>query len=775
MTRDISKEAITELEAVDDGSNEILLTISTTENGSRNKRKFLSEFPLDIQIDSPPLSLTEFPRYELLEEKLRSTLHTFASLNLLPDQTNDTAGAETSQEADWDDPIACELEKLLTHNLHATFQTAVKKIVECGYSQEIAESVVLRSGLYHGIKDAVSNVVDGALDLLTKEKNLGTRYQLFEEFDSLVEYAILEMICVLREIKPFLTVAEAMWALLICDLNLLHACAVKADLSCDFFNQVVNPEASKASSNQEKSNLSNKSVPFPTVPQLLKYSQFRDATISSKEGGSFSLLEMESKSLGAAREYIQAVTQAVVSEEKSGVSRKGCSLHSKKDLLRQKPFPFEKTYKGRLGKGSFKAKITSWGSMVLDKTLNAQTGSSSTTSSKGTYSKTTITTKSTPASNSALPISGNDTSVQDPVVALPPVSTYYADIPYDDSLGKYIPRDEKDEAVLMLVPHLQKLEKEIQGWIDWANEKVMQATRRLAKDQAELRMLREERDEAEKFQRDKHTLEENTVKRLSEMEHALSNAGGQMETATSYLQRLEAEHAVLIKKMEAATFLSMESSRKLQEAMAREQEGLKKCQSWEVEKSLFQEELTALKCECADIQLQVEKGMKRLNQIEDLYEEKRKEKEGLLMQVGSLRGETEQLGALAKAEEDRIRDMAGKNMQKRKSEIDKIGSEISWLRLESEASKLEELRRGVGKLGLQNQATNQRLAEGNVKPERECVMCLAEEVMVVFLPCAHQVLCAQCNVLHEKKGMADCPSCRTPIKERIEVLYPSPL
>lgn len=54
-----------------------------------------------------------------------------------------------------------------------------------------------------------------------------------------------------------------------------------------------------------------------------------------------------------------------------------------------------------------------------------------------------------------------------------------------------------------------------------------------------------------------------------------------------------------------------------------------------------------------------------------------------------------------------------------------------------------------------------------VQRERECVMCLADEVSVVFLPCAHQVLCAKCNELHERQGMKDCPSCRAVIERRI--------
>lgn len=160
-----------------------------------------------------------------------------------------------------------------------------------------------------------------------------------------------------------------------------------------------------------------------------------------------------------------------------------------------------------------------------------------------------------------------------------------------------------------------------------------------------------------------------------------------------------------------------------------------------------------------------------------LSEHEKKEKERLLKQAKFLQGEREQLGALAKIEEDNIREMAEKDMQKCKNDIDKLASEISELRLESEASKIEALRRGIG-TGHDSYLKDGNLGpcspmmrEGGVKPERECVMCLTEEISVVFLPCAHQVLCTQCNILHEKQGMNDCPSCRTLIKTRINVRY----
>ncbi|KAF8044576.1 hypothetical protein N665_7790s0001 [Sinapis alba] len=66
---------------------------------------------------------------------------------------------------------------------------------------------------------------------------------------------------------------------------------------------------------------------------------------------------------------------------------------------------------------------------------------------------------------------------------------------------------------------------------------------------------------------------------------------------------------------------------------------------------------------------------------------------------------------------------------------------------------------------------NNHGTEAKIKRERECVMCLSEEMSVIFLPCAHQVLCSKCNQLHEKEAMEDCPSCRAKIQRRIQARF----
>lgn len=48
--------------------------------------------------------------------------------------------------------------------------------------------------------------------------------------------------------------------------------------------------------------------------------------------------------------------------------------------------------------------------------------------------------------------------------------------------------------------------------------------------------------------------------------------------------------------------------------------------------------------------------------------------------------------------------------------------------------------------------------------EGDCVICLNAQSTTVFMPCKHLVCCNACDAMTE-----DCPMCRTPITERINV------
>ncbi|KAE8685505.1 Ribosomal protein S7e family protein [Hibiscus syriacus] len=225
---------------------------------------------------------------------------------------------------------------------------------------------------------------------------------------------------------------------------------------------------------------------------------------------------------------------------------------------------------------------------------------------------------------------------------------YYAGIPYNDSLGKYIPQDEKDDMILKLVPRVEELRNEVDSWTQWTNQKVMQAAGRLSKDQAELKSLRQEKEEAEQLKREKQIMEENTMKRLSEMELALNNTTGQVEDANSTVQKLEVEHSMLNMQMEAAKSKATASAASCREALEREQKALKHVQSWEGQRSLLQEEVALEKQKAAELQKKVGKAKIIYRQIEMTWKEERMAKEKVLAQAASIRKERERLEAAEK-------------------------------------------------------------------------------------------------------------------------------
>lgn len=147
-------------------------------------------------------------------------------------------------------------------------------------------------------------------------------------------------------------------------------------------------------------------------------------------------------------------------------------------------------------------------------------------------------------------------------------------------------------------------------------------------------------------------------------------------------------------------------------------------------------------------------------------------KGNLIAQASSIKKERKKLEALGKAEEERIKAKAEADARYYIENIKRLERDITELKLKSEYSRIVALKKGGSGEGKESKPRKrENPGVTKVKRERECVMCLSEEMSVIFLPCAHQVLCFKCNQLHEKEGMMDCPSCRGTIQRRIQARF----
>ncbi|KAF8700680.1 hypothetical protein HU200_034029 [Digitaria exilis] len=514
--------------------------------------------------------------------------------------------------------------------------------------------------------------------------------------------------------------------------------------------------------------------------------------------------------------FVAAATQSV-KNDKPSPSKRGSS---KRDSLhRQKLTSFDKSSRALGSKGYLRSgKYSSSGSVVLDRKCRSFSdstssnlkgsskvgkGSASITGSEvsvdlsftSTLSSTTFDAKVVSNSNPA-PAASTDLSL-----SLPSSSDSFApslnhdsntegmdssskiNFSYDEEQKVWIPQDKKDEIILILVQRQKELQAHMRDWTDWAQQKVMQVAHRLAKEKEELQSLRKEKEDADRLQEDRHHSEESNRKKLLEMESAISRANAQLEKADASARRREAENAQLMLQMEAAKRHAAESATNISELLKKDENGRKRSQRWESERALLQEDLAAQKNRLSRVQEQLQHAKEKKDKVQARWKQEEAAKIEAIALVTSERKERDQIETSVRSEENLLHLKAANDTQRYKSEIRALEQLIVQLKVSVDSSKvaapkwgadnkthalhLSEGRKNGNAQILSNIAVPQDLDFDDIQRDRECVMCLSEEMSVVFLPCAHQVVCTKCSDLHEKQGMKECPSCRTPIQRRV--------
>jgi hypothetical protein len=178
---------------------------------------------------------------------------------------------------------------------------------------------------------------------------------------------------------------------------------------------------------------------------------------------------------------------------------------------------------------------------------------------------------------------------------------------------------QNEETILSLKIRVKELETQLQDRTEWAQQKVMQAARRLSKDLAELKALRQAREEMLRLKKDQKALEDSTMKKLAEMESALKKASGQVDRANAAVRRLENENAEVRAEMEAAKLNSAESIAICQEVAKREKKSLKRVQAWEKQKVKLQEDLSEERRKLTQMQQQLAQAKERQQQAEVIF------------------------------------------------------------------------------------------------------------------------------------------------------------
>ncbi|XP_073014386.1 putative E3 ubiquitin-protein ligase RF298 [Typha latifolia] len=327
-------------------------------------------------------------------------------------------------------------------------------------------------------------------------------------------------------------------------------------------------------------------------------------------------------------------------------------------------------------------------------------------------------------------------------------------------------REEDREKKAKVLLEMQELRDQVQDSMDWLWEKIIQVTQRLREDKPELHKLRKQREEAQRQNEKEYFFEDSKYWSSAELEKARRMCYAEEERLRGVMRWIEAEKSKMKKEAISAKERDAGFAAGCQEALLKEMKYNKAIESLERYNGKLQEELSALKLKSSELLPQLSSFRKCQIKLEAKWKKENKLKESALLQVDAKRKEHDKILVSAQLKEEAFKLQNEANSKKYRDDTEKLEAQI-WSSLVN-FWKNTTLEWEAGDASVHSEIIDsQELGTKTAARDLECAMCLAEEVSVVFLPCAHQVVCTKCNEQHEKNGLRECPSCRTPIQRRI--------
>ncbi|KAF3585458.1 hypothetical protein F2Q69_00027899 [Brassica cretica] len=355
----------------------------------------------------------------------------------------------------------------------------------------------------------------------------------------------------------------------------------------------------------------------------------------------------------------------------------------------------------------------------------------------------------------------------------------FRDLNLDDNLESV----GEDGVIVTLLRQVKDLEKKLKERKEWAQKKAMQAAQKVSDELTELKSLNSERESIQMLKKGKQAVDESTVKRLSELENAVRKATCQRDTANAIVRTLENQNAEIRAEREGLKLSASESMKACMEESKKEKKCLKKHLAWQKQKLKLQDEITAEKEKIKALYKSLAQITLDEKEIEAKRVEEQKAKEQALAQVEEEQRSKEAAEAHNKRKLETLRLKIELDFQRRKDDHQRLEQELSRLKASSDtdsshlSSNVWEPERSQGeniaKL-LEELDKLEGSYESEANNDRECIICMKDEVSVVFLPCAHQVVCGSCsdNFFSSNNGgggKVTCPCCRAVVQQRIHI------
>ncbi|GAB4834717.1 hypothetical protein Ancab_032980 [Ancistrocladus abbreviatus] len=665
--------------------------------------------------------------------------------NSNPNNSNPNTQNPNFDDCRWGYCTEEQLEEILLKNLELLYNEAISKLVALGYDEEVALKAIVRNGHCYGGMDVLTNVLHNSLAYLNSgccgnNGNSEESELVFTDLRQLEEYSLAGMVCSLQQVRPHLSKGDAMWCLLMSDLHVGRASSIEVPMVPSASNGIGNAMNNVGGANN--------STAISGVASTLGLCRFHGGW-GFGSGGNSQL------PINGFDGFFSYASETALQREIDCPKRFNLSP-SMKSLLKRNVAAFAAGFRANK--------------------LQMQTQGCTSSMLSGDVSKGITPAAELPGEQLEEP---NTLKSQDAVNSM---LNKFQDLNVDENL-EAVAEDQKDEIILNLMHQVKDLERQVKERKEWAHQKAMQAAKKLSSDLTELKILRMEREETQRLKKGKQTLEDTTMKRLSEMENALRKASSQVDRANAAVRQLEIENAEIRAEMEASKLSASESVTTCLEVAKREKKCLKRLLAWEKQKTKLQGEIAAEKQKTSDLQQQLAQINSAQREAEAKWRQKVKAKELAMAQLEEEKRSKEVTEANNKRKLEALSLKIEIEFQRHTDDFQRLEQELSRLKASAQSTEQHDTSDAppIGKSEVakpQGESIARLLheldeldnaAEKEVSSERECLICMKDEVSVVFLPCAHQVLCASCGEDYGKKGKATCPCCQVPIEQRIRV------
>jgi hypothetical protein len=532
--------------------------------------------------------------------------------------------------------VGCnDLRDVALNSLHMFFKTAVQMLSSEGYTEDAVVNAIVDSALCYRYDGPIDKIAEHARTLLQSGGHQ-VDYSCSENVDTVLHMLGLFFLCnassSLKTYCPFFTLGDALWCILLCDLDIsitraafrhtigygneqLEGHAPRQCNSCGARENVneISEECGCSSSRVIESPAQFEPPESEAVQRV--WSNILANYIVSVQNSA-----TKSQDASSPQDESSSVPRAVVQRSKKSAKGNRSKTNSikyqkdsGKDLVVFKNVPH---VKGISRTSSRMLKESKSLMALLGSAQSTSTGISEGANKKSLQPSTLAPTQSgfgpslvkrrdSPAMVSTGPLSSHascssissSSAMVESMLQMEPDVVKFS-LPHTPAEGfefsfsregmqtTWVPKDREEELALELVQRLGELKLEMKVWTDWANERVMQSTNRLVNGRAILLSLK----------KDKVDVEEPDVfnrKKLEETQRALDSTSAELDRVSSCVQELTNKFSHSRREKKAVQLKGKTADERLTNLLSKENELMDRLKSMETEKIFLQEELVA--------------------------------------------------------------------------------------------------------------------------------------------------------------------------------------